>query len=135
MENHSSGSLQTQSAASSDDAAAYLLALATADPTLTAPAALEAHRQRVAALRDPTSPYALQELSRQVPVLEALFHRFTAEALRATNPQTKAILLESALQAQQAHARTFTLIRGLALQEKGFVLVIPASGPDSVLDR
>jgi len=135
MGNQSSGPLQTPGATSSDDAAAYLLALATADPTLTAPAALEAHRQRVAALRDPTSPEALQELSRQVPVLEALFHRFTAEALRATNPQTKAILLKSALQAQQAHARTFTLIRGLALQEKGLAQVIPASGPDSVLDR
>jgi len=64
-------------------------------------------------------------------VLEALFHRFTAEALRATNPQTKAILLKSALQAQQAHVRTFTLIRGLALQDKGQAQVILDSSPDS----
>ena len=68
-------------------------------------------------------------------MLEALFHRFTAEALRATNPQTKAILLKSALQAQQAHARTFALLRELALQDRGLAKVILANGPGSGLDR
>lgn len=108
--------------ASSEDGAAYLLALALGD-SMTATGALEAQRQRVAALRDPTSPQALEELSRQLPVLEAVWHRLAAEALRSKYPGAKAQLLKAALQAQQAHARTFALLRGLALQDKGMATV------------
>lgn len=113
---------------SSEEGAAYLLALAMGE-SMTATEALEAQRQRVAALRDPTSPKALEELSRQLPVLEGLFQRLAAESLRAKFPEAKAQLLKAALQAQQAHARTFALLRGLALQDKGMARVTVDAEP------
>lgn len=105
--------------ASPDEAAAYLLALAMGDAALTPTKALEVQRQRIAALRDPTAPASLDELARQLPLLEALFLRFSVEALRAKRSDGRAQLLRAALQAQQAHARTFALLRGLGLQAKG----------------
>lgn len=117
-------------AAKPDEAAAYLLALAMGDPALTPTKALEVQRQRVAALRDPTAPASLDELARQLPLLEALFQRFSAEALRTKSPDSRAKLLRAALQAQQAHARTFALLRGLALQAKGLAAVDLEESPD-----
>lgn len=117
-------------AANPDEAAAYLLALAMGDPALTPTKALEVQRERVAALRDPTAPASLDELARQLPLLEALFQRFSAEALRAKRPDGRAQLLRAALQAQQAHARTFALLRGLALQAKGQAAVTLGESPD-----
>lgn len=115
--------------ASSDEGAAYLLALAMGSGSDQA-SALEAQQKRVAALRDPTTPKALEELSRQLPVLEGLFHRLAAEALRSKHPASKGQLLKAALQAQQAHARTFALLRGLALQDKGMAKVtVDADSP------
>lgn len=116
--------------ANPDEAAAYLLALAMGDPALTQTKALEAQRQRVAALRDPTASASLDELARQIPLLQALFMRFSAEALRVKSPDSKAKLLRAALQAQQAHARTFALLRGLALQANGLAAVALEESPD-----
>ncbi|MDP1899277.1 MAG: hypothetical protein Q8K96_02330 [Rubrivivax sp.] len=105
--------------ATEDEAAAYLLALALGDPAMTPTKALDLQRQRVAALRDPTSARSLEVLARQLPVLESLWQRFSVEALRAKGFGNKAQMLRAALQAQQAHARTFALLRGMALQAKG----------------
>jgi hypothetical protein len=78
----------------------------------------------VAALRDPTRPESLDELARQLPVLEALWQHFASQALRAKVAADKARLLRAALNAQQAHARTFALLRGLvAWQGKGVAAV------------
>lgn len=114
---------------SSDQEAAYLLALAMGDTSVSVAEALDTQRLRVAALRDPTSDRSLGELSRQLPVLESLFHRLAADALQAKSPTGKAILLKAALQAQQAHARTFALLRGLALQAKGLAVVTLEADP------
>lgn len=110
--------------ASPDETAAYLLTQVLADPALTLGKALEAQRARVAALRDPTSPQALDELTRQLPLLEALFQRFSYEALKEKRSDRAAGLLRVALSAQQAHARTFALVRGLAQQGKGLGAVL-----------
>jgi hypothetical protein len=84
------------------------------DPTTAL--ALAAQRQRLAAFRDPTSDEALAELTRQLPTLEALWQRFAVAAVDARRADDKVKLLRVALQAQQAYARTFALVRGLALQ-------------------
>ena len=118
-------------AANPDEAAAYLLSLAMGDSALTPTKALEVQRQRVAALRDPTAPASLDELARQLPLLEALFQRFSAEALRAKGPDARAKLLRAALHAQQAYARTFALLRGMGLQAKGLAAVTIEAGSDA----
>lgn len=122
-------------AADPDEAAAYLLSLALGDAAVTPTKALEVQRQRVAALRDPTAPASLHELARQLPLLEALFQRFSAEALRTKSPDSKAKLLRAALQAQQAHARTFALLRGLALEAKSRDVVNLDAEPDPNAER
>lgn len=120
----------------SDDAAAYVLSRALGSEALPPSEALAALKARVETLKDPTAPAALAELSRQLPVLEALFQRFAAEALRARRPADRSMLLRAALQAQQAHARTFALLRGMALAAKGQAVVELEEGdsPDADAD-
>jgi uncharacterized protein (DUF2267 family) len=96
------------------DAAAYLVSLAFGEGTLSQGQACDLLRHRLQALRDPTAPEALAELAQQLPVLESLWQRFAAEALRAKRADDKAKLLRAALQAQQGYARTFALLRALA---------------------
>jgi hypothetical protein len=93
--------------------------MALATPGVTPAAALDSLRQRVQLLRDPTAPVSLDELARQLPTLEALYHRFAADALRAGHPDHRGRLMRAAIQAQQAHARTFALLYGLAMQGRG----------------
>lgn len=102
-----------------DDANAAVLAFVRGDADYLPRAALEAMRQRIEALRDPTADDSLDELARQLPTLEALWLRFAAEATAATVPDTRAKYLRMALQAQQGYARTFALLRGLTLQQRG----------------
>ncbi len=109
----------TASSATPTDAAAFLLSAALGADTLPPADALAQLRQRVDALRDPTAPEALDELSRHLPVLEALFQRFAADALHMRKPEHRPKLLRAALQAQQAYARTFALLRTLAMQQQG----------------
>lgn len=109
----------TPSTASAEAAAAFVLGHALGLPAESEESALAVLRQRVEALRDPTAPAALDELRRHLPVLDALWQRFSMEALKARRPDDRAKLLRAALQAQQAHARTFALLRALALQAKG----------------
>lgn len=115
------------------EATAFLLTLALGSENLPAPAALEQLRQRVAQLRDPTAPDALDELSRHLPVLESLFQRFAADAVRMKNPEHRPKLLRAALQAHQAYARTFALLRTLAMQKPGQTAAVldgGCAGPD-----
>lgn len=77
---------------------------------------LRIQRQQVEALKDPASPQALAVLARQLPLLEALFQRFAEDAVAERQPGRRGELLRGALQAQQAYARTFTLVRALAGQ-------------------
>jgi hypothetical protein len=104
---------------SGEAGAAYVLSMALGRMTMTPTAALDEQRRRVQALRDPTAPAALDELARQLPLLEALFHRLAAEALCAPTVDSRARLVRAALQAQSAQARLIALVQGLALQRQG----------------
>lgn len=104
----------TLTPATAEEAAAYVLGRALGLPAQNDGEALTVLRQRLEALRDPTSPEALDELRRHLPVLDTLWQRFAVEALKAKRPDDRARLLRTALQAQQAHARTFTLLRALS---------------------
>lgn len=121
-------------ASSGEHAAACVLMLSHPGALTMADALLEL-RRRVSTLVDPTTPTALEELTRQIPVLEGLFHKFAADALATSNPEAKTRLLRAALNAQQAHARSFALVRGLALLAQGTaaVTLTPNSGsrPDN----
>ena len=80
---------------------------------------------RLEALRDPLSPAAAAELQRHLVVLDSLFMRFSVEATRTRKGSAhQALLLRAALQAQQAHSRTFALLHTLAMQRKGSVPAI-----------
>ena len=102
----------TATAPTADEAAAFVLgrALGASDDL---PVLLDALRARIEPLQDPTAPRAVAELSRHLPLLEALFLRFTVEALKARRPKDQALLLRTALQAQQGYARTLALLRTL----------------------
>jgi hypothetical protein len=102
------------------------------DPTTAM--ALAAQRQRLAAFRDPTSDEALAELTRQLPTLEALWQRFALAAVDARKADDKVKLLRVALQAQQAYARTFALVRGLALQARSAATVTVLHDDDGSLE-
>ena len=102
----------------SERGSAYLLALTMGSEGLPPAAALEELRQRVARLRDPTSPAALEELSGHLPLLDALWQRMAAEAVRAKRPDDRVRLLRAALHAQAAYGRTVALLHGLELQRQ-----------------
>lgn len=77
-------------------------------------------QERLEALRDPLAPEAAAELQRHVVVLDSLFMRFSVEATRTRRGSAhQALLLRAALQAQQAHSRTFALLHTLAMQRNG----------------
>ena len=96
----------------STEAAAFVLSKVLAVEGLTQEQALAGLQARLAAHKDPLSPAALAELRQQLPILDSLFHRFVMEALRATRPDNRALLLRAALQAQQAYSRTYALVHG-----------------------
>lgn len=130
-----------RSTASGEETAACVLAIALGNAIgeeRTTAAALAAQRQRLTALRDPTSDEALAELTRQLPTLEALWQRFAVAAVDAKRADDKVKLLRAALQAQQAYARTFALVHGLALQARSAAVVTvhlgDGSGDDEGLD-
>lgn len=100
--------------ATAEEATAYVMGRALGLPPKSEGEALAVLRQRVEALHDPTSPAALDELRRHLPVLETLWQRFAVESLNAKKADDRARLLRVALQAQQAHARTLALLRALS---------------------
>lgn len=76
--------------------------------------ALELQRQCVAELRDPSSPAALAVLRRQVPVLEALFHRLVNDAAGSGSAGAVEARVRIALQTHQAIERTVALLVALS---------------------
>lgn len=95
------------------------LALMDLYPGLEPEGALSLLRQSLEALRDPTSPQALDAVARQVPVLEALFSTLTARAVAAPRASDAVALAGVALKAHTACVRTVTLLQGLDLQRRG----------------
>lgn len=81
-------------------------------------AALNELRQRVEAYTDPAGLAAINELAEHLPVLEALWLRFAAQATKEGGADKRAKLLRMALQAQNAYARTLTLVQGLVQQQQ-----------------
>lgn len=75
-------------------------------------------RQRVEAYTDPAGLAAINELAEHLPVLEALWLRFAAQATKEGGADKRAKLLRMALQAQNAYARTLTLVQGLVQQQQ-----------------
>jgi len=61
----------------------------------------------------------LIELSAQLPVLEALFLRFSGEAAKAECPEHKAIFVKVALSAQTSFSRTVALLIALGQKTAG----------------
>jgi hypothetical protein len=51
-----------------------------------------------------------QALARQISVLEGIFHRLTLQALDASRPEHRAILMRTGIQAQQAGLRTLVAL-------------------------
>lgn len=96
---------------------------------------LAIQRQQVEALKDPASAPALACLARQLPLLDALFQRMAEDAVAERVPGRRGELLRGALQAQQAYARTFALVRALAPQAPTLVEARTVTGDSSYSDR
>lgn len=132
----------TAATPTTEEAAAYVLSAALGRRNLSPAEALAGLRRRVEVLQDPLSPAALAEMRKHLPLLDALFQRFSIEALNTARAEQRTLLLRAALQAQQAYSRTFALLHGLALQAKGqgFVQIHDDDGdgleaPDDAPDR
>lgn len=82
-------------------------------------AAVEALTQRIVKLVDADGQDALTTLACQLPILEALFHRYCLEAKYAKQSDHKSKLLRIALNAQASYFRTQALLAGLRLQRQG----------------
>ena len=79
---------------------------------------VDAMRQRLEALHDPTSPEGLAELKRQLLPMEALYLRFAEDAVTTKIPANRVLMLRAALQAQQGYSRTFALLHALTRQSQ-----------------
>ena len=105
-------------------AAAAVLAYINGDDGIDRAAAIEAMTAKATLLADGDSDAALEGLAEHLPVLNALFLRFSAEAVAAKAPDHRAKLVKIALGAQNAYARTQALIAGLRLQRQGKARVV-----------
>lgn len=119
------------------EAEAALAAFIRGDAEFLPREGLEAQRKRIEALRDPLAPDSLDELTRQLPTLEALWQRFAAESVaRQASPEQRFKYLKAALHAQQAFARTFALLCTLRQQRgaKASITLHDDEGPDNDSD-
>lgn len=105
-------------------AATAVLAFINGENGIQRAAAIEAMTARAALLAEADSEEALESLAEHLPVLNALFLRFSAEAISAKLPDHKARFVKIALSAQSAYARTLALIAGLRAQREGRATVI-----------
>ena len=94
-----------------------LLALIKGDDNIGRSMALELEPARLQTLSNPNSPESMQALAAHLPVLEALFHRLSLDALNCRFPAAKVALMRAALQAQNAYARTMALLSVLKQQQ------------------
>lgn len=105
-------------------ASAAVLAFVNGDDDIDRAGAIEAMTTRAASLALADSDEALESLAEHLPVLNALFLRFSAEAIASRVPDHKTKLMKIALSSQQAYARTQALIAGLRAQREGRASVI-----------
>ena len=114
-------------------ASATVLAYINGDDAIERAGAIEAVTARAASLAIADSDEALESLAEHLPVLNALFLRFSAEAIATKTPENRAKLLKIALGAQNSYGRTLALIAGLRAQRQGRARVIltDATGDDS----
>jgi hypothetical protein len=101
------------------EAAAGAIALLRGQNSINRASAAEALTSRLATLSVANGRQTLDELSAQLPVLEALFLRFAGEAASIERAEHKAIFVKVALSAQAAFARTVALLAALRLQRGG----------------
>ncbi len=98
--------------------------------------AIEAANARLALLRDPNNgtDYALDELARHLPILDALFQRYAAESVAAKQPDHRTKFAKLALAFQASHTRTVIAMEGLKAQRQGKarVLLDNADGSDNI---
>ena len=100
------------------EAVAQALAFIRGAQTFDRGAAFEELTRRVESYVDPASNAAITELAEHLPVLEALWLRFAAEATTAASPDNRSKLLRMALQAHGAYCRALVLVQGLGLQQR-----------------
>lgn len=105
-------------------AATAVLAFINGEEGIQRAAAIEAMTARATLLADANSDGALEGLAEHLPVLNALFLRFSAEAISAKLPDHKAKFVKIALSAQSAYGRTQALIAGLRAQREGRATVV-----------
>lgn len=105
-------------------ASAAVLAYINGDDGMDRAGAIEAMTARAAALAVADSDEALESLAEHLPVLNALFLRFSAEAIATKLPDNRAKFIKIALAAQNSYARTQALLAGLRAQRQGRVRVV-----------
>lgn len=105
-------------------ASAAVLAYINGDDGIERAGAIEAMAARAALLAVADSDDALESLAEHLPVLNALFLRFSAEAIATKLPDNRAKFIKIALGAQNSYARTVALIAGLRTQRAGRAIVI-----------
>jgi hypothetical protein len=91
----------------------------TADSAFDRSAAIEAMNQRLALLRDKDSGKVMDELAGHAALLDALFQRWTAEAIAAKAPDHRAKFMKLALASQASYVRTVIGMEGLRAQQQG----------------
>ena len=96
-----------------------MLAYINGEDSIDRAGAIEAMTARAASLAVADSDQALESLAEHLPVLHALFLRFSAEAIATKVPDHRAKLVKIALGAQASYARTQALIAGLRAQREG----------------
>ncbi len=106
------------------EAVALALAVIRGADRFNSASAIEALSKRVSKLSNSDGCDSLDELTAHLPVLEALFLRFTNDAMSAGLATNKSILIRMALAAQNNYSRTVALIEGLKLQRVGRASVL-----------
>jgi hypothetical protein len=80
--------------------------------------ALESECEYLQRLSDPTTSASLLMIADQLPVLLAIFHRLSVDAVNCRTPAAKAQLTKAALHAQNSYTRTVALLADLHLQQR-----------------
>jgi acyl-CoA hydrolase len=97
--------------------ASELVSLIKGDDNVSRSMALESECEHLKTLANPSSQESMLSLAAHLPVLEALFHRLSLDALSTRYPANKVALMRAALQAQNAYARTSALLSVLKQQQ------------------
>lgn len=105
-------------------ASAAVLAYINGDDGIERAGAIEAMSSRAAALACADSDEALEALAEHLPILNALFLRFSAEAVASKVPDHKAKLIKIALGAQAAYMRSQGLLAGLRAQRQNRSVIV-----------